>query len=308
VRHVRLYLFTEGLTQPDNLAQPRPEVLAEISKAITYANQQGLAVIFNPFHAAPNNRYVLPRADSQEAEFMVKLWGELAAYFANTDPNLVFFEIASEPTYDDPIEWEMLQIRCHRAIRAAAPRHIIIATANAHSGPKDWDQIKALTKLSLLPDSDVVYNFHYVGPMPFTLQGQVTNQSRFPNQLKGIRYPSTPEKITPLLEGIAEEPMREQVRAYGEARWNQARVRADFQRAAEWARSRSVSLTCNEFGVQRQNAPADDRIAYLSDVHGALTEFGIGWTVWGDNCGILNRDDKSFTMDAVVAKTLGLIK
>ncbi len=308
VRHLRLYLFTEGLAMADNPSKPRPEVVAEISKGIAFANRQGLAVILNPFHASPNSRYVLPRGDSQEADNMVKLWGALAAHLSSTDPNLVFFEIASEPTYDDPVEWEMLQIRCHKAIREAAPGHLIIATANAHLTPHDWDQVGALAHLSLLPDADVVYNFHYTGPMPFTLQDQTTSQSRFPNHLKGIPYPSSPDNIAPLLGSIEDPYLRDQVKAYGEARWNAGRIRSDFQRAAEWARSRNVALTCNEFGVQRQSAPPADRIAYLADVHTSLAEFGIGWTLWGDNCGILRREANALGMDMTAAKALGLVR
>ncbi len=307
VRHMRLYLYAEALIDPADPSKPLDEALVELSKGVSYLNKEGLAVIVSPFSCTLKGRFSPPRADSPEAENMVKLWGAMASHFASTDPNLVFLEIVGDPSYARPAEWEELQARCLQAIRMPAPNHVVIATASLLSGPNEWDQIKSLAHLKPLPDPNVVYNFHYQSPLVFTQQGNSGSLSRLPNYLKEVPYPSSPEKLEPLFASVKDEGMRNRLRMYGEQRWNRERIKTDLKRAADWARRNKVQLTCNEFGVYRR-APAEDRVAYLSDVRGLFEDLDICWTVWGDNCGISRRDVKPYSLDEPAARALGLIK
>ena len=64
------------------------------------------------------------------------LWRELAAHYANRDPERVFFEILDEPEVSDPYRWAGIQERLAAAIREAAPRNTIIATGPNYSTSK----------------------------------------------------------------------------------------------------------------------------------------------------------------------------
>ena len=69
-----------------------------------------------------------------------------------------------------------------------------------------------------------------------------------------------------------------------------------------------VPITCNEFGVFRNFAPAADRAAWIKDMRTALEKKGIGWTMWdyAGGFGVVNKHDGHATPDPEVVKALGL--
>ena len=58
------------------------------------------------------------------------VWARLAAALAGFDPERVFLEVMNEPTFADPREWQVVQGRALAVMRAAAPRHTLVASAN----------------------------------------------------------------------------------------------------------------------------------------------------------------------------------
>jgi endoglucanase len=75
-----------------------------------------------------------------------------------------------------------------------------------------------------------------------------------------------------------------------------------------------VPLTCNEFGVFRQDSDPVDRVRWLHDVRTALEQNGIGWNMWdfggrdhGRGFGVVNTDPNGKnTPDEVTLEALGL--
>ena len=57
-----------------------------------------------------------------------------------------------------------------------------------------------------------------------------------------------------------------QVIRYGQDHWDAARIEAEINQAADWAKQRGVPLICNEFGVFRDFSDPQDRAAWIKDV------------------------------------------
>ena len=113
---------------------------------------------------------------------------------------------------------------------------------------------------SRLPDTNVVYVFHFYEPHIFTHQG-ATWGAYYWHWLKGLHYPSSPENAAQVANLVPEARDRMQVIRFGQDHWDASRIEAEINQAAEWAKQRGVPLICNEFGVYRSYSDPQDRAA-----------------------------------------------
>ena len=187
-------------------------------------------------------------------------------------------------------------------MRAGAPGHTLMT-----SGP-NWGGIDGLRRLRVLDDPNVVYSFHCYDPFPFTHQGATWSGDDV-KPLRGVPYPSSPESVAPLLDGLADHPAsRATLERYGRERWDRARLAARFGLAVEWGRRHGVPLYCGEFGVYPKVALPEDRARWFADFGAVLSGEGVGWAVWGWDEGFgLDRRmrDGRPAVDPVVARALG---
>src|SRR5438876_544138 len=91
---------------------------------------------------------------------------------------------------------------------------------------------------------------------------------------------------------------------------NSLQVTGTFQRfaqAATWSKRWNVPVTCNEFGVYRKTANAQDRAAWISDVRTSLEKHGIGWTMWDYSGGfaVVTKENGKPVPDELTVKALG---
>jgi endoglucanase len=126
--------------------------------------------------------------------------------------------------------------------------------------------------------------------------------------LKGLRYPSSPENAAQIASAVPEARDRLYVIRYGHERWDAPRTEAEINQVAEWGKQRGVPVACNEFGVYRDFAEAQDRAAWIKDVRSALEHHGIGWTMWdySGNFGVAEKKDGKTVLDESAVKALGL--
>lgn len=302
--HVRLVLNVDDLRGAGPRETPDPRNLPELDAAIKLVLDAGLAAIVDPFHYSKEGLIKFPGAQDPEAEVMVKFWSALAAHLAATDPGRVFLEVANEPGLDDPQDWYAVEMRIMKAIRAAAPRHTIIAGYNMKSGRNEWDSLKAMTMFPPVEDGNVIYNFHFYEPMEMTHQGASWAKQYTP--LRGVPYPSTPEAIAPLLDKITEKNTRDGLARYGRDRWNKEKIAARIAIVAGWAQKRGVQVTCNEFGVYNRVAPVAARAAWTRDLREALERNGMGWTIWEEGFGFLKHQGGKVSLDEPIVTALGL--
>ncbi len=247
-----------------------PEKLKIFDAALDMMLAADLAVIVD-FHPGDEYKRAVEKDDAA-ADAFVAMWAALAAHLSSRNPERVFFEAMNEPVIKDAARWNAIQGKALAAMRAAAPRHTLIASG------AQWSSVDQLLLLEPVPDPNVVYNFHCYEPFAFTHQsaGWVGDPVK---SLKDVPYPSSPEAVARAVADAGDDRVKDALHRYGEARWNAETLEALVARAAAWGAERKVPLTCNEFGVYRR-APAADRARCLADVRTALEKHGIGWCMW----------------------------
>jgi endoglucanase len=297
--HVRLTLEPAPLLNEEDPSQLKVEYLKYLDNALDLILAQGLAVIVD-IHPADEFKKRLNSSDRQ-IEAFGKFWRALAQQLSTRDPERVFLEVINEPMVEDGYRWFGMQRRLISAIRSGAPRHTIIASGHR------WSGLPELLFLQPYADRNIIYNFHFYEPFAFTHQG-ASWAGPNPPFYKNIPYPSSPERISKVLDTVQNKSARDNLVRYGEDRWNAARIDREIGLAAAWAAKYRVPLTCNEFGTFRNFAPPADRAAWIRDMRTALEKYGIGWTMWdyAGGFGVVNKKNGHATPDVEIVKALGL--
>jgi endoglucanase len=202
-------------------------------------------------------------------ERFADFWSTLAQHYASWDPDRVFFEILNEPEMRDAYRQYGVEATLAAAIRRGFPAHTIIA-----AGAR-WDDDDDLVFLEPLPDSNVIYVFHFYEPHIFTHQGAGW-RAYYWHWLKGLHYPSSPDNAGQVAEAVPEAHDRLPVIRYGQDHWDASRIEAEINQAADWARQRGVPPICNEFGVYRTFVDPQDRARWITDVRISLERHNIG--------------------------------
>ena len=125
--HVRLSIDPEIFNCSTPWTQcERVQVLDQV---IAKALAEGLAVVID-LHPSGEYKQGIAASDNAVEQFMI-LWGRIAAYYAKSDPERVFFEVMNEPELEDPFRWAGIEQRAVAEIRRNAPQHtLLVAGAN----------------------------------------------------------------------------------------------------------------------------------------------------------------------------------
>jgi len=300
--HVRLQI------DPDPLVQWQAQVqwgggntpfMTQLDRAVEMILDHHLSVIID-LHPQNSYKMALRQGATNVPEF-IELWRDLAAHFASTDPEHVFFEIMNEPNQDDTYHWQGIQNAVARTIRSVAPHHTIIADPDRLS---TIDDLLAMEPIGL---PNVIYGFHNYEPHAFTHQGATWNSVLF-QPLRQIPYPSSPEAISSKLDQEPTLAGKYFLAQYGLERWDGARLEAMIEYAAKWSQLHHVPVYCSEFGAMRRYAEPSQRAQYLHDMRVALEKNHIGWAMWDyqDSFGLVTKTNGVPTPDAGVLEALGL--
>ena len=297
--HVRLSLNPQPMMDAARQPEGTAEYFGYLDNAVKMILDAGLAVQID-MHPDSDFKDRLAK-ENEFVERYTDFWSMVAQHYATWDPERVFFEILNEPEFKDAYRWYGVEAKLTAAIRRAAPRHTIIATGAR------WDNDEDLVFLEPLPDPNVIYVFHFYEPHIFTHQG-ATWGAYYWHWLKGLHYPSSPENAAKVAASVPEAVDRLYVIRYGQDYWDAARIEAEINQAADWARQRKVPLICNEFGVYRAFADPHDRAAWIKDVRTALERHQIGWTMWdySGSFGVVTKKESKPIPDESTLRALGL--
>lgn len=298
--HVRFTLEPAPLfnqSQPDRL---NAEYLQLVDNAIQMPLDRGLAVIID---VHPSSDFKQTLGTERGVEGFFDFWRSLAAHYANTDPERVFFEVLNEPEMHDGYRWYGVQAKLIAAIRSAAPRHTIIVAGHA------WSAVDSIVPLQPFDDGNIVYNFHYYEPHIFTHQGATWGAELW-HHLPRVHYPSRPGANEELIKALPDYSQKLEIVRFDQNRWGRERIDAEIGVVAAWAAAHNVRVTCNEFGVFREYADPDERAAWLNDVRSSLESHGMGWTMWDYAGGfaVATGEPGKRVPDQRVLKALGLSK
>jgi endoglucanase len=297
--HVRLSVNPQPMIDAGRRHGGSDEYFGYLDAAVKMILDAGLAVEID-MHPDSDFKARLAKEDDFVERFS-DFWQMVAQHYASWDADRIFFEILNEPEMRDPYRWYGVEAKLAAAIRRGAPSNTIIA-----AGAR-WDDDDDLVFLEPLPDPNVVYVFHFYEPHIFTHQG-ATWGSYYWKWLKGLHYPSSPDNAAQVATLVPEARDRMQVIRYGQDHWDAARVEAEINQAADWAKQRGVPLICNEFGVFRTFSDPQDRARWLTDVRTALERHNIGWAMWdySGSFGVVTNRETKAKLDEVTVKALGL--
>jgi endoglucanase len=297
--HARLSVDPALLFTPANVEIVQRARLQELERAIRMIIDADLAVVID-MHPHPDFKNALARDDGYVERF-ADFWRDLAGRFAGLPVGRVVFEILNEPEFEDRYRWSGVQAKLLAAIRQAAPRHTAIVSGHR------WASLEELVSLEPVRDANVIYNFHFYLPQIFTHQGAAWGRP-FWRHLAAVPYPSSADNVAPIVDVLPDDVSRLLVTRYGHEQWGTARIRAEIQQVAAWAKKRNVRVMCNEFGVYRRVAPAPDRVRWIADVRTALEMHGIGWTMWdyAGGFGLVIKQSGQIVVDEPIVSALGL--
>jgi|SRR6516225_2088905 aryl-phospho-beta-D-glucosidase BglC (GH1 family) len=269
-----------------------------LDEVIAKALSLDLAVIID-IHPSDEYKRQLASSDSAAEKFTM-LWNQIASYYAKSNPDLVFFEVLNEPEVG-LYRWAGIQQSVVSVIRRAAPLHTIIVTGGEYSNPDD------LARMPQVADDNIIVNFHYYSPHIFTHQGASWGEGYW-STLRQVPFPGTPELVAAAIAKQTDDFARWKLTEFGLEHWDAQHIAGEIRFAAEWAASRHVPLTCNEFGVYRTYANPDDRMRWLQAVRTALEQNKIGWTMWDyqGGFGVVTKKNGTTIEDEGVLRALGL--
>src|SRR5271165_7205048 len=125
-------------------------------KRLTNAN---LAVLYD-LH--DNGQLKLDQNATNNDAF-VHFWEVTAEHFKGQNEGLLVFELLNEPQFQkNPQDWDALQERTVKAIRAVDPDRTIVVTGTS------WGGIDTLAKMTPLAETNLVYSYHCYDPFFFT--------------------------------------------------------------------------------------------------------------------------------------------
>jgi len=297
IQHVRLCVHPQYIYSPEEPSKPIEPNLGLVEAAVQRFIDHGIAVVFD-FHNENQQRL---ENDPVWRNGLVPFWRTLAGRLRRFDPEDLVLEVINEPVFKGhEQDWLDFQPKLIAAIREGAPDHTIIATGT------DWSNIGHMTRMQPLTDPNLIYTFHCYDPHIFTHQGATWSEPFYP-YIKGVPYPSSPEKLKPLVDAQTNPEAKEGLRRYGEQRWDAEKLRQHLQSAVDWASANRVPIYCGEFGCYTPVTPPDARIRWFKDISSVFNGFGIGWALWGyDEVFGLNRRkrDGVLTYDEGVSSLL----
>ena len=181
--------------------------------------------------------------DAHEERFLA-LWRQIAPRYADGSDKLVF-ELLNEPR--DPMtpeRWNAVLPKALAIVRESNPDRAVIV------GPGNWNNLEALPKLDLPRDDRLIVTFHYYSPFHFTHQGAEWSEGS--DKWLGMKW------------GTAED---------------QAKVRADLDKAAAWAKQHNKPLFLGEFGVYNK-ADMGSRVKWTTFVRSEAEKREMSWAYW----------------------------
>jgi len=272
-----------------------------LDQVIQKAIAADLDVILD-FHPNPQYTHLL-LSNGQAAEKYLRLWGQIADHYGAMDQDRIVLEVMNEVSSNEQYSWLGLLEQSIQVIRHHAPNSTIIVQGAGYSDI--WD----LIQLPVLPDANLIYNFHYYEPHIFTHQGATWGLDYWLD-VRNLPFPATEKGVSEAIERTDSQETRWRLLQYKEDHWGPDRIASDIDFAAKWAHERNVPLLCDEFGAYRNFSAPEDRERWLTAARTAFEKNHIGWTMWDyqGGFGVVYKENGALRDDAVVLRSLGLKK
>ena len=237
-------ILTNDLVPPPP-AKPDPERVEALYRTIDMCLEAGLytVVSFSPAFDDMDPFF----SDDDYMDAYAAFWQEVAGRYSN-DRRGVAWDLMNEPHGKlANTRWLPLARRLVAEIREIDTIHTLVAT------PPAWGWPNGFQHMEPIEDDNIVYTFHFYGPMDFTHQRHNGMLGATEEQWLEREYPG---------------------HIQGEY-WDKSTIRRHLQPAFDWARKHDVELWCGEFGCTRWAVGAEQ---WIVDMVSIMEEEKIGWS------------------------------
>jgi aryl-phospho-beta-D-glucosidase BglC (GH1 family)/S-formylglutathione hydrolase FrmB len=239
--------------------------LDRIDWVLDKAATSGLNVILNVHHFDELDA----NPDAHVARF-TGLWKQIAARYKDR-PASVYFELLNEPHEKlTEAKWNVVFPPVLKVVRETNPTRPVIV------GPGQWNAIRALPKLELPDDPNLIVTVHYYSPFEFTHQG--AEWSKDSTKWLGRKWTGTDAEV--------------------------AAVRTEFDAVAKWAKDHKRPIFLGEFGAYHR-ADMDSRAQWTATIVKEAESRGWSWAYWefGAGFGAYDRAAKAWREPLLKALT-----
>ncbi len=273
--HLRLPIDYDVIEEEDGTT--KEEGMQHIEDCINWCKKYNLNVVMDlhktfgyMFDSAVVSDPTVFFHDKALQDRFYSIWDKLTDRFAKYE-DIVCFELLNEVVSDTIIkEWNEIAHTAIARIRAKAPTITIIM------GGVNYNSVTSVPLLGAPVDENIVFNFHCYEPLVFTHQ-----KAHWMPKIKKdltMHYPDTIEKYREISD-IEVPEQKEALQLETLKDMGPDFFRNLFAPAIETAKKYDVALYCGEYGCIDQ-APVDDSIRWLKDIHSVFDEFGIGHAMW----------------------------
>ncbi len=240
---------------------------ALIDSFILWTGQQGMNLIIDYHHGRLDSATL----DTDLAKIQ-SIWEQIVARYSQASHSRVFFEVFNEPKNLSTEQWKTAATAIIRSIHTIDPERMLIV------GGSNWNSRWGLTQMGALPDSNVIYTFHYYDPMIFTHQGATWGGDAVATTNIPFPYDAgTMPPLNPITTGTWGESDYNTYNVWG----NKDSLTSDIFAIKKWSNETQLPLFCGEWGSYKPFIPNDgSRCRYTEAVKTALDSFMIPYSYW----------------------------
>jgi Endoglucanase len=218
------------------------------------------------------NSGTYPSADVVEKSLQ-KIWPQIASRYKDRS-NWILYEILNEPNHIDNGVWNSIQGKVLKTIRTYDTKHTVVVTG------ADWGSIRALQKVQLYNDQNLIYTFHWYSPFIFTHQG-ADWANKEEEMLSGIPFPYDKDRMPPVPEGLKGTWMENDLKTKYPVDGTEAGLRNELMVAYNFGKKNNVPVWCGEMGAYNLRSAPEDRSRWYETAGRLLQEMHIPFCVWG---------------------------
>lgn len=262
INEVRLPIFFANMVQQDGKLSPL--FLYLLDQYVDIAEEVDINLILTNMSG-----YDYSDTASIRTQF-INIWTQIAEHYKDRS-DLIYYELANEPSSISDEDWGLIQGEVIDAIRDIDTVHTIIVT------PAMWGSLYNLQYLPEYADTNLIYVFHFYDPFLFTHQGAASQGFE---ELTGMPFPYDASRMPAMPSSF--------IGTWDEGRYNDysdvatvEKIREEIAVAAAFKNERNVRVWCGEFGADDQYSNIDDRALWYETLRTALEENGIAWSMHG---------------------------
>ena len=232
------------------------------------------------YHEYDNSYNVTTSKDENYIKMMAETWKHVAAHYAESTREDLFFELLNEPDMSNgkvtSAQWTIAAQAMIDAIRTVDTKHTILF------GDAQWYSITLLAKRTPFTDDNIIYVIHTYEPFAFTHQG-----GSWPDYatIHDIPFPYDPAKWSTVsgdfgVNKSTKSYVKTNIKNYYKTGSKEA-ILEQILKAKKWAATNNVPVIINEFGALNLRSTAESRINYLTAMREICDTLQIPWTHWG---------------------------